>query len=294
VIDKEEATIATTQYADDTIDRPSAGPDLMRLFLDDLGRYPLLSADDQVALAQRIEQGDEDARAAMISANLRLVVHWARRYQGRGIDLTDLVQEGTFGLMRAVEKFDWRRGFKFSTYATWWIRQAMARALADKSRMIRMPVHIVERVQKLNRAERLLWAELGREPTLAEIATEANMPLDQAKDVKAAPRAMSLDTPVGSDDDAVLADFVSGSGPLPDELVEETLRAEVIASALRTLPKRHRDVIVLRYGLDEANPRTLGEIGKRLGITRERVRQIEVEALGRLAQREEMRAVASS
>src|SRR5262249_41386192 len=187
------------------------------------------------------------------------------------------------------EQFDWRRGFKSATYATWWIRQAVARALADKARMIRMPVHIVERVHKLNRAERLLWTELGREPTLAEIANEANMPLEQAKEVRAAPKATSLDTPVGEDEDSVLGDFVPGEEPLPEDLVEETLRSAAVAAALETLPTRHRDVIVLRYGLDHAEPRTLGEIGRCLGITRERVRQIEVEALARLAMRQEIR-----
>ncbi len=265
--------------------------DALQLFLREASRHPLLTAAQEVALAKQIERGDPVAKQRMIQANLRLVVSIAKNYRNQGLPFLDLIQEGTLGLIRAVEKFDWRRGFKFSTYATWWIRQAVARALADKSRMIRMPVHVVERVHKLNRAERRLWTELGREPTLAEIAEEANITFEQAKEVRAAPRATSLDAPVGEDDDAVLGDFVSGGDPLPEDLVEVTLRSEAITAALRSLPKRHRDVIVLRYGLDESDPRTLGEIGVRLGITRERVRQIEVEALGRLASLKEMRLI---
>jgi RNA polymerase primary sigma factor len=284
--------------ADDEPPRPVYTPapleattDALQLFLREAARHPLLTAAQEVALAKQIERGDLIAKQRMIQANLRLVVSIAKNYRNQGLPFLDLIQEGTLGLIRAVEKFDWRRGFKFSTYATWWIRQAVARALADKARMIRMPVHIVERVHKLNRAERHLWTELGREPTLAEIAGEANLPLDQAREVRAVPRATSLDAPVGEDDDAVVGDFVSGNDPSPDELVEETLRSEMIAVALQSLPQRHRDVIVLRYGLDEADPRTLGEIGRRLGITRERVRQIEVEALGRLATLQEMQPI---
>jgi RNA polymerase primary sigma factor len=270
---------------------PESTTDALQLFLREATRHPLLTAAQEVELAKAIERGDPVAKQRMIQSNLRLVVSIAKNYRNQGLPFLDLIQEGTLGLIRAVEKFDWRRGFKFSTYATWWIRQAVARALADKARMIRMPVHIVERVHKLNRAERHLWAELGREPTLAEIADEANLPLDQAREVRAVPRATSLDAPVGEDDDAVVGDFVSGSEPLPDEQVEVNLRSEIIHSALRSLPERHRDVIVLRYGLDESDPRTLGEIGRRLGITRERVRQIEVEALGRLATFQEMRLI---
>ncbi len=265
--------------------------DALQLFLREATRHPLLTAAQEVELAKAIERGDPLAKQRMIQSNLRLVVSIAKNYRNQGLPFLDLIQEGTLGLIRAVEKFDWRRGFKFSTYATWWIRQSVARALADKARMIRMPVHIVERVHKLNRAERALWAELGREPTLAEIAQEANLPLEQAKEVRAVPRATSLDAPVGEDDDAVVGDFVSGADPLPDELVEDTIRSEIIARSLESLPERHRDVIVLRYGLDKADPRTLGEIGRRLGITRERVRQIEVEALGRLATLQEMKLI---
>jgi len=267
--------------------------DALQLFLREAGRHPLLTAAQEVELAKKIEAGDMAAKQRMIQSNLRLVVSIAKNYRNQGLPFLDLIQEGTLGLIRAVEKFDWRRGYKFSTYATWWIRQAVARALADKARTIRMPVHIVERMQKMNRAERSLWAVLGREPTLEEIADEANLPLQQAKEVKAAARASSsLDAPVGEADDAVLGDFVAGDGPLPDEQVEDSLRSQTLATALRSLPDRHRSVIVLRYGLDDAEPKTLEEIGRRLGLTRERVRQIEVEALKRLATLHEMEAVA--
>jgi len=268
--------------------------DALQLFLRDAGRHPLLTAAQEVELAKRIERGDPQAKQTMIQSNLRLVVSIAKNYRNQGLPFLDLIQEGTLGLIRAVEKFDWRRGYKFSTYATWWIRQAVARALADKARTIRMPVHIVERMQKLNRAERTLWTQLGREPTLEEIAEEANLPIAQAHEVKAAARAStSLDQPVGDTEDAVFGDFVAGEGPLPDEQVEVSLRCQALAVALAALSERERKVLILRYGLDDAEPKTLEEIGRRLGLTRERVRQIETEALKRLARLREMESVSS-
>jgi RNA polymerase primary sigma factor len=266
--------------------------DALQLFLRDAGRHPLLTAAQEVELAKRIERGDVQAKQTMIQSNLRLVVSIAKNYRNQGLPFLDLIQEGTLGLIRAVEKFDWRRGYKFSTYATWWIRQAVARALADKARTIRMPVHIVERMQKLNRAERTLWTQLGREPSLEEIAEEANLPIAQAHEVKAAARAStSLDQPVGETEDAVFGDFVAGDGPLPDEQVEVSLRCQALAEALAALGERERRVLILRYGIDDAEPKTLEEIGRRLGLTRERVRQIETEALKRLARLREMEAV---
>ena len=269
--------------------------DALQLFLREAGRHRLLTAAQEVSLAKRIERGDAGAKEEMIQANLRLVVSIAKNYRNQGLPFLDLIQEGTLGLIRAVEKFDWRRGYKFSTYATWWIRQAVARALADKARTIRMPVHIVERLQKMNKAERLLWTQLGREPTLAEIAEEASLPLEQAREVKAAARAStSLDQPVGETEDAVFGDFVAGEGPLPDEQVEVSLRCQALAEALNALAEREKQVLVLRYGLTDAEPKTLEEIGRRLGLTRERVRQIETEALKRLARLREMESVARS
>src|SRR6266566_393465 len=267
--------------------------DALQLFLRDAGRHPLLTAAQEVELAKRIERGEGPAKQTMIQSNLRLVVSIAKNYRNQGLPFLDLIQEGTLGLIRAVEKFDWRRGYKFSTYATWWIRQAVARALADKARTIRMPVHIVERLQKMNRAERTLWTQLGREPTLDEIAEEANLTLQQAKEVKAAARAStSLDQPVGDQEDAVFGDFVAGDGPLPEDEVEVSLRSQALSTALASLPDRERHVLELRYGLYDAEPKTLEEIGRRLGLTRERVRQIENDALRRLARLREMESVA--
>jgi len=269
--------------------------DALQLFLREAGRHALLTAAQEVELAKKIERGDMTAKQRMIQSNLRLVVSIAKNYRNQGLPFLDLIQEGTLGLIRAVEKFDWRRGYKFSTYATWWIRQAVARALADKARTIRMPVHIVERMQKMNRAERTLWMELGREPTLEEIAEEASLPIEQAREVKAAARASaSLDQPVGEQDDAVFGDFVAGDEPLPEESVEISLRSQALMTALHALPDRERHVLVLRYGLVDEEPKTLEEIGKRLGLTRERVRQIELESLRRLAGLREMQMVAAS
>jgi RNA polymerase primary sigma factor len=268
--------------------------DALQLFLREAGRHQLLTAAQEVELAKRIERGDGAAKQRMIQSNLRLVVSIAKNYRNQGLPFLDLIQEGTLGLIRAVEKFDWRRGYKFSTYATWWIRQAVARALADKARTIRMPVHIVERMQKMNRAERTLWMELGREPTLDEIANEASLPIEQAREVRAAARASaSLDQPVGDQEDAVFGGIGAGVEPRPEVPVEDTLRSQALAIALQALSERERQVLVLRYGLVDEEPKTLEEIGKRLGLTRERVRQIELDSLRRLANLREMQMVAA-
>jgi RNA polymerase primary sigma factor len=272
---------------------PEATTDALQLFLRDAGRHPLLTAAQEVELAKRIERGDPDAKRAMIESNLRLVVSIAKKYRHLGLPFLDLIQEGTLGLIRAVEKFDWRRGFKFSTYASWWIGQAVARGLADTARTIRMPVHIIERMQKLNRTERMLWMELGREPTLVEVAERADLPLRQALEVRAGARASgSLDQPLGEQEGAVFGDLVADEGPLPEERVEDTLRNEALAEALGVLGERERTVIVLRYGLHGSEPETLGEIGRGLGVSRERVRQLETEALKRLARLPETEWVA--
>jgi RNA polymerase primary sigma factor len=282
------APIATTSVQESTTDA-------LQLFLREAGRHALLTAPQEVELAKKIESGDMRAKQLMIQSNLRLVVSIAKNYRNQGLPFLDLIQEGTLGLIRAVEKFDWRRGFKFSTYATWWIRQAVARALADKARTIRMPVHIVERLQKMNRAERTLWTQLGREPTLEEIAEEASLPLQQALEVRAAARAStSLDQPVGEADDAVFGDFVAGEGLLPEEQVELSLRSQALMEALEALSERERQVVVLRYGLTDAEPKTLEEIGRRLGLTRERVRQIELDSLKRLATLRELESVGAA
>jgi RNA polymerase primary sigma factor len=266
--------------------------DALELFLRAAGRRPLLNAAQEVELAKQIERGDTVAKERMIESNLRLVVSIAKRYRNQGLPFLDLIQEGTLGLIRAVEKFNWRRGYKFSTYATWWIRQAVARGLADKARTIRMPIHIVERRHKMNRAERSLVTQLGREPTLEEIAEQAHLPLRHVQEVNRAPRvSASLDQPIGEEGDVVFADFVASKGPPPEEEVEISLRSQALTVALSSLEDREREVLTLRYGLGDGEPKTLEEIGRGLAVSRERVRQIESEALERVASFREIRDI---
>ena len=265
--------------------------DALQLFLNEVGRHKLLTADEEVVLAKRIERGDAQAKEQMVNANLRLVVSIAKRYQGHGLSLLDLIQEGIIGLIRAVEKFDWRKGFKFSTYATWWIRQAVQRGVANKSRTIRIPVHIVEREQRIARAERELAAKLGREPTDKEVAKAARLSEKQVREVRSAARAVtSLDKPVGEEGTA-LGDLFAGEGDTPEEELDVSLREDALRQALDDLPDRARDVLRLRYGLGGDDPRSLESIGRELGITRERVRQIEQHALARLAVSRELGAL---
>jgi RNA polymerase primary sigma factor len=260
--------------------------DAVRLYLKSIGRVPLLTKDDEVRLAKRVEQNDMSAKNHLIEANLRLVVSIAKRYTGRGLTLLDLIQEGNLGLIRAVEKFDWRRGFKFSTYATWWIRQAITRALADQSRTIRIPVHMVERMNRVSRVTRTLAQTLGREPTIEEIAKQVEMSPDQVEDIlKLGQEPVSLEAPVGADGDgdARLGDFIEDEQEgRPLEVVADKLREASLQQALQSLPWRERRVLELRYGLSPAGPMTLEDIGAQVGVTRERVRQIESRTLSKL------------
>jgi RNA polymerase primary sigma factor len=267
--------------------------DSLQLFLNEAGRYPLLSASEEVELAKRIESGDKAAKDRMVNSNLRLVVSIAKKYQGHGLTLLDLIQEGIIGLIRAVEKFDWRRGYKFSTYATWWIRQAVQRGVANKSRTIRIPVHNVEREQKIARAERELVLQLERMPTDEEVAAKAKLNLKHVRDTRAAARTVaSLDKAVGDDSDTSFGDIVAQAASDVAEEVQVALDETALHRAVADLPEREQEVIRLRYGLDqETEPHSLEEIGRRLGITRERVRQIETQALSRLAERREIAAL---
>jgi RNA polymerase primary sigma factor len=268
--------------------------DTLQLFLNEIGRYPLLTAAEEVELAKRIERGDATAKNAMINANLRLVVSIAKRYQGHGLSLLDLIQEGIIGLIRATEKFDWRKGFKFSTYATWWIKQAVQRGVATKARTIRVPVHVLEREQKVARAERALVAELGRRPTDEEVAERARLSLRHVREVHAAARTVaSLDKPVGEEDSAALGDLFAADARPPEEEVEVQLTEDALRRAVNELPEREQHIVKLRYGLNgDREPKSLDEIGRILGITRERVRQIEAAALKQLAERRELAGLA--
>jgi RNA polymerase primary sigma factor len=284
--DVDEATYVNSEVAAMTTDS-------LQLFLNEAGRYPLLTAAEEVELAKLIERGDKPAKDRMVNSNLRLVVSIAKKYQGHGLPLIDLIQEGIIGLIRAVEKFDWRRGFKFSTYATWWIRQAVQRGVANKSRTIRIPVHIVEREQKIARAERDLIATLERAPTDEEIADKTKLNVKHVKEVRSAARTVaSLDKAVGEGSDTAFGDLVAQDEANVEEEVVVALGDDALHRAILTLPPREQDVIRMRYGLDvEQEPKSLEEIGRRMGITRERVRQIETQALGRLAQQREIAAL---
>jgi RNA polymerase primary sigma factor len=263
---------------------PVASTDGLQLFLTKLGRIDLLTAAKEVALAKRIERGDEFAKQAMVEANLRLVVSIAKRYRNQGLPFVDLIQEGTIGLVRAVEKFDHRKGFKFSTYATWWIRQAVARAIADKARTIRLPVHVVEKLNKITRTARKLHAELGREPSAGEIGAEVDLGPGEVDRIRgSAQTPVSFATPVGHEEDSELGDFIEDeTRPLPEEAAEGSLRKEALGMLIGTLPARERHVLELRYGLVGDESRTLDEVGRMLGVSRERVRQIESNGLKRL------------
>jgi len=270
-----------------------ATTDALQLFLNEIRRYPLLSAEEEVELAKRIERGDLEAKERMINSNLRLVVSIAKKYQGQELSLLDLTQEGIFGLIRAAEKFDWRRGYKFSTYATFWIRQAIQRGLANRSRTIRIPVHIGQRERKIARAERELSARVGRDPTDEEVARAAELPLEQIQEVRAAARTVtSLDRPIGEEGETALGDLLESGETSPEEEVEVTLREEALRRTVDELPEPERDVIKLRYGLNgAADPQPLRETGRRLGLSAERVRQLESKALRQLATRREIEAL---
>jgi RNA polymerase primary sigma factor len=270
-----------------------ATTDAMRLFLREVERHPLLTAAEEVELAQRVERGDREARDRMVTANLRLVISIARRYQGMGLSLLDLVQEGVLGLIRAVDKFEWRRGFKFSTYATWWIRQGIQRALSSKAREIRIPENVVELERRVLRAERDLAAELGRRPTEDEIARAAAISTDRLRDLRQVARAVtSLDRPVGSDEDTSLGELLPAAGAGPEEVVSVSLSEQMLREAVAALPDLERQVVELRYGIGAGGePSSLREVGRRLGLSPQRTRRIEIAALERLAVSREVQSV---
>ena len=258
--------------------------DPVRMYLKEIGKVPLLTAEEEKELAMQMEAGDAEAKKRLAEANLRLVVSIAKRYVGRGMLFLDLIQEGNLGLIKAVEKFDYRKGYKFSTYATWWIRQAITRAIADQARTIRIPVHMVETINKLIRVQRQLLQELGREPTPEEIAEELDMPVDRVREIlKISQEPVSLETPIGEEEDSHLGDFIQDDNvPVPSEAAAFTLLKEQLVEVLGTLTEREQKVLCLRFGLDDGRARTLEEVGKEFDVTRERIRQIEAKALRKL------------
>jgi RNA polymerase primary sigma factor len=270
----------------------AATSDSLQLFLNEIGKYPLLTAAEEIELAKRIERGDAEAKERMINSNLRLVVSIAKRYQGHGLSLLDLIQEGVIGLIRAVEKFDWRRGFKFSTYATWWIRQAVQRGVQNRSRTIRVPIHVADLERRAARAERELAAKLERQPTEEEVAVAAKIPLERLREAREALRTIaSLDRPLGENGDATLGDLVAGEGGDPLAELEVGLEDRALAQALATLPELERRVVELRFGLGGREPLSLESVRKELGISRERLRRVEHEALEHLSRTRELQEV---
>ena len=258
--------------------------DPVRMYLKEIGKVPLLSAEEEIELAKKMEMGDQEAKKRLAEANLRLVVSIAKRYVGRGMLFLDLIQEGNLGLIKAVEKFDYRKGYKFSTYATWWIRQAITRAIADQARTIRIPVHMVETINKLIRVSRQLLQELGREPTPEEIAEQMNMPVERVREIlKISQEPVSLETPIGEEEDSHLGDFIQDDNvPVPADAAAFTLLKEQLVEVLGTLTEREQKVLRLRFGLDDGRARTLEEVGQEFNVTRERIRQIEAKALRKL------------
>ena len=277
-LDEEELVDPVDLAAEYSLDDP------VRMYLKEIGQIKLLSAEEEVELAKRVSEGDQEAKNKLTEANLRLVVSIAKKYSGRGLHILDLIQEGNTGLIRAVDKFDWTKGNKFSTYATWWIRQAITRAIADQARTIRIPVHMVETINKLIRVSRQLLQELGREPSPEEIAKEMNMPVERVREIlKISQEPVSLETPIGEEEDSHLGDFIKDDNvPVPADAAAFTLLKEQLEEVLGTLTEREQKVLTLRFGLEDGRARTLEEVGKEFNVTRERIRQIEAKALRKL------------
>lgn len=258
--------------------------DPVRIYLKEIGKIPLLTAEEEMKLAKQILEGNEKARIQLAEANLRLVVSVAKHYMGRGLQFLDLIQEGNLGLMKAVEKYDYQKGYKFSTYATWWIRQAITRAIADQARTIRIPVHMVETINRVSRQSRMMVQELGREPTIKELSKKLNLPVDKVEEIlKVAQEPISLETPVGEEEDSHLVDYIQDRHmPMPTDEVDQKFLREQISEALCTLTKREAEVLKLRFGLEDGEPKTLEEVGREFHVTRERIRQIEAKALRKM------------
>ena len=284
VTDLEEEEDIDVEKIDLTVLEGISTDDPVRMYLKEIGKVPLLTPDEEIELARRMENGEEEAKKRLAEANLRLVVSIAKRYMGRGMQFLDLIQEGNLGLIKAVDKFDYHKGFKFSTYATWWIRQAITRAIADQARTIRIPVHMVETINKLIRVSRQLLQELGREPTPEEIAEIMELPLDRVRDIqKISQEPVSLETPIGEEEDSHLGDFIQDDNlPVPAEAAAYVLLKEQLVEVLETLTEREQKVLRLRFGLDDGRARTLEEVGQEFSVTRERIRQIEAKALRKL------------